>query len=133
VNVNATEKLIPNGKEEEQNMPQLRRANRIYNDKRTSLIDTERRFRRACEQIVLLNQRLDQLQQRYDNAKRQFNRAFRYNLRLKLAVVEGMRNVYYDYAHEKAKKVADLRRELFGEIVEIVAEDAENSDIQSPE
>ena len=46
---------------------------------------------------------------------------FRYNLRLKLAVVEGVRNIYYDYAYAKADQVADLRRELFNESVEIVS------------
>ncbi|OWF45996.1 hypothetical protein KP79_PYT15430 [Mizuhopecten yessoensis] len=95
---------------------------------RNALLGAERRFRRSCEQIVLLNQRLDQLQVRYDMAKSSSNRAFRYNLRLKLAVVEGMRNVYYDYAHNKAKMVANLRRDLFGETVEIIADDAESSD-----
>lgn len=36
--------------------------------------------------------------------------------------------IYYDYAHEKAKRVADLRQELFGEIVQIVAEDPPESE-----
>ena len=40
---------------------------------------------------------------------------------LKLAVVKGVRNMYYDYAYAKADQVADLRRELFNESVEIVS------------
>lgn len=72
----------------------------------------------------MLNRALTSLQKRYDNAKRRNVRSFRYHLRLRLAVIEGMRNVYYDYAHEKAKQVAELRRELFGEIVEIVSEES---------
>ena len=83
--------------------------------------DAERRFRRACDQIVLLNQKLGEVQKRYKNARRTNNRSFRYNLRLKLAVVEGVRNMYYDYAYAKADQVADLRRELFNESVEIVS------------
>ena len=55
------------------------------------------------------------------DARRTNNRSFRYNLRLKLAVVEGVRNMYYDYAYAKADQVADLRRELFNESVEIVS------------
>ena len=58
---------------------------------------------------------------RRKNARRTNNRSFRYNLRLKLAVVEGVRNMYYDYAYAKADQVADLRRELFNESVEIVS------------
>lgn len=90
-------------------------------NKRFTLSDTERRFRRACDQIVLLNQRLGEVQKRYKNARSTNNRSFRYNLRLKLAVIEGVRNMYYDYAYTKADQVADLRRELFDESVEIIA------------
>ena len=57
--------------------------------KQFTLSDAERRFRRACDQIVLLNQKLGEVQKRYKNARRTNNRSFRYNLRLKLAVVEG--------------------------------------------
>ena len=89
--------------------------------KRFTLSDAERRFRRACDQIVLLNQKLGEVQKRYKNARRTNNRSFRYNLRLKLAVIEGVRNMYFDYAYAKADQVADLRRELFNESVEIVS------------
>ena len=90
-------------------------------NKRFTLSDAERRFRRACDQIVLLNQKLGEVQKRYKNARSTNNRSFRYNLRLKLAVVEGVRNMYYDYAYAKADQVADLRTELFNESVEIVS------------
>ena len=90
-------------------------------DKRFTLSDAERRFRKACDQIVTLNQRLGEVQKRYKMAKRCNNKAFRYNLRLKLAVIEGARNMYYDYAYVKADQVAQLRREMFDESVEIVS------------
>ncbi len=90
-------------------------------DKRFTLTDSEQRFRRACDQIVTLNQRLGEVQKRYKKAKNANNRAFRYNLRLKLAVIEGVRNMFYDYAYMKADQVADLRRELFDESVDIVS------------
>ena len=90
-------------------------------DKRFTLSDAERRFRRACDQIVLLNQKLGEVQKRYKKARSTNNRSFRYNLRLKLAVIEGARNMFYDYAYTKADQVADLRRELFNESVEIVS------------
>ena len=91
-------------------------------DKRFTLIERERRFKRACDQIVLLNQKLSQVQKRYRNAKNENNRSFRYNYRLQLAAVEGVRNMYYDYACAKADQVAELRRELFNETVEIVTQ-----------
>lgn len=90
-------------------------------DKRFTLSEAERRFKKACDQIVMLNHRLSDVQKRYKMAKRTNNRAFRYNLRLKLAVIEGSRNMFYDYAYAKADQVAELRRELFNESVEIVS------------
>jgi hypothetical protein len=63
-------------------------------DKRFSLVDSERRFRRACEQIVLLNHKLEDLQRRYARAKSENRKSFRYSLRLRLAVVEGLRNTF---------------------------------------
>ncbi|WAR07323.1 hypothetical protein MAR_017281 [Mya arenaria] len=90
-------------------------------DKRFSLTEAEWRFQKACDQIVLLNHRLGEVQKRYKMAKRSNNKAFRYNLRLKLAVIEGVRNMYYDFAYSKADRVAELRRELFDESVEIVS------------
>lgn len=97
-------------------------------DKRFSLVNSERRFRRACEQIVLLNQKLEELQLRYGRAKSDNLRSYRYSLRLRLAVVEGLRNTYYEYAHGKADEVAELRQELFGEEVMVVDGDSSDSE-----
>jgi hypothetical protein len=57
----------------------------------------ERRFRRACEQIVHLNYRLSGLERRYAKSKREQQRTFRYSLRLRMAVVDGLRDVYYEF------------------------------------
>ena len=94
-------------------------------NKKATLVESERRFKRACEQIVQLNYSLDALQQRYNKAKKDNHKSFRYSLRLRIAVVDGMRNMYYDYAHKKAETVAELRQELFGEVVDIVTEDTD--------
>ena len=71
---------------------------------------------------------MDDMKQRYNLAKTDNFRCFRYNLKLKLAVVEGVRNMYYDYAYAKAEKVAELRRDLYGETVEIVGSDTETEE-----
>ena len=94
-------------------LPQNNIEMKVLRDKRFSLSDAERRFRRACDQIVLLNQKLGEVENRYKKARSTNNRQFRYNLRLKLAVIERARNMFYDYAYAKADQVADLRRELF--------------------
>ena len=98
--------------------------------KRFSLLEAERRFRRACEQIVQLNYKMGDLEHRYKKAKTEGRRTFRYSLRLRLAAVEGLRNMYYDYAHQKAQSVADLRQELFGEDVQIISDDTEDSALE---
>lgn len=69
----------------------------------------EKQFRTACQQIVQLNRRLDEMSIRYDRANREGRRTFRYSLRLKIAVIEGVRNMYYDYAANKADQITDLR------------------------
>ena len=94
-------------------------------NKKSTLVDNERRFKRACEQIVQLNYSLDALQQRYNKAKKDNHKSFRYSLRLHIAVVDGMRNMYYDYAHTKAEVVAELQQELFGEVVDIVSDETD--------
>lgn len=97
-------------------------------DKRFSLMDSERRFKRACDQIVLLNLKLSGLLSRYTKASTANHRSSRYSLRLRLAVVEGLRDMYYDYAYSKAQIVADLRHEMFGENVQIIADDMSDSE-----
>ena len=60
------------------------------------------------------------VEERYQQAKEDNFCCFRYNLRLKLAAIEGVRNIYFDFAYIKAENVARLRHKLFGETVEIV-------------
>ena len=94
-------------------------------NKKSTLVDNERRFKRACEQIVQLHYSLEALQQRYNKAKKDKNKSFRYSLRLRIDVVDGMRNMYYDYAHKKAEVVVELRQELFGEVVDTVSDETD--------
>lgn len=88
----------------------LRRSGLL--NKRFTLIETERRFRTACSQIIHLNLKVKDMQGRYDRAKQENRRSFRYHLRLRLAVLEGVRNMYNDYAHEKANEIMKLRRDI---------------------
>lgn len=97
-------------------------------DKQLYLMDSERRFKKACEQIVHLNERMGDLQFRYNKAWVENHRSFRYSIRLRLAILEGLINMYYDYAHIKAYTIADLRREMFGENVQIITSDTSDSE-----
>ena len=56
-------------------------------------------------------------------------RSFRYHCRLRLAAVfEGLRNMYYDYAHQKGEEISGLRRDVYGKMAQVVAESDEDSD-----
>ena len=54
-------------------------------------------------------------------AKWSSNRVFRYKLRLKEAAIEGVRNMYYDYAYLISDCIAKLRRDLVNDSFEIVS------------
>ena len=58
---------------------------------------TQLRFNRACSQVQHLNQRLDEIEARYERSKTNSNSVFRYNLKLKMCVVEGTRNYFFEY------------------------------------
>ena len=92
------------------------------------LQDAETKFRRACDQILLLNKQMDDFKDKYSQAKNDNYRGFRYNLRLKLSVIEDVRNMYYDCAYMKAEKVAALRQNLFGEEIDIRTSVAESDE-----
>lgn len=83
------------------------------------LASIEKRFLLCCQQITLVDQRLDTLQIRYVRACKDRNRSLRYSLRLQIATVEGVRNIYYQYAKMKGAEIAKLRRDLFDEDVDV--------------
>ena len=107
---------------------QLESCSNVFKTKFSALHRAQTRFREACFQLKLLNKQLTDMKDRYSRAKDDNFRSFRYNLRLKLAVIKRVRNMYYDYAYMKAEDVARLRHDLFGENMEIVASDSEHDE-----
>jgi hypothetical protein len=75
---------------------------------------SDRKFRLACQQIRLLNHRIEEAQIRYDRAYTINQRSFRYTCRLQLATLEGMRNMFYEYACHRADELEVLQEELIG-------------------
>ena len=72
----------------------------------------DKKFRRACHHIRMLNRQVEEFQIRYDRAFASGRRSFRYTHRLKLATFEGMRNMYYEYACRGADKLEQLQEAL---------------------
>lgn len=76
------------------------------------LRDVDRKFKQSCEQIVLLNSQMEDLQVRYDRATKLNRRSFRYTLRIRLSTLEGLRNAYYEYASKRANELEALHNDL---------------------
>ena len=99
-------------------------------DKRFSLVASERRYKRACDQIVLLSGKCSDLRFKFSKACRENQRSYKNRLKLRLALTQGIMQTYYYYAYSQAETVAELRRELFGQEVRIIGSD-DTSDSES--
>jgi hypothetical protein len=74
------------------------------------------RFQRACDQILQLNAKLDEINKRYKSARDNNNKLFRYSLRNRMLVIEGMLTAYGGYAKMKKSEILKLRSKLNAEI-----------------
>ena len=92
-------------------------------DIKNTIAVMERKFHRACNQIVLLNRHIDNLQLRYDRAHRDNRRTFR----IKLSALEGVRNMYVEFASMKADELMDLQCQLL-EQTTLSSEDSESEE-----
>lgn len=69
------------------------------------------KFQRACSMLKKLNDQMEQLETRYSRAGARGKKAFGYNQRLRLCVLEGVKDVWYQYAHRLAVTLDDMRKE----------------------
>lgn len=76
------------------------------------LYDSQRRFSRACDQILLLNTKLSGLRKRYLSARSSDLKTFRFPLRMRILVLDGMVKRYYHYADMKRNEILELRHKL---------------------
>lgn len=76
------------------------------------LHDCQRRFNRACEQILLLRARLQGLRKRYTSARVNDYRTARFPLRMRIVVTEGLIKRYYHYADMKRSEIWEIRNKL---------------------
>lgn len=95
------------------------------------IIVAESCFRRALSQVMVLNRVIAELQRRYDMAMKQHARNFRYSQRVRIAVTEGVRNMFYEYARQKADLIVQLRQQIDQE--QRSMEEAEQADVQMDE
>ena len=76
------------------------------------LHDCQRRFNRACDQILLINTRLHGLRKRYKSARTDNYNSLRFPLRLRIMAAEGLVKHYYHYADMKRSEILKLRTDL---------------------
>lgn len=79
-------------------------------DLRRRLRHSEIFFRRACAQVFLLNRQVEEATIRFHIADDAGNKVHRYNVRLRLSILEGVRNMFYEFASKKAADIVELQR-----------------------
>ena len=94
---------------------------------RQRLLEAEKLFRKACEQFTVLNRHVEELNVRFREADISGHRVLRYNIRLRLSVIEGVRNMFYEYAAMKSTEIIELQRRVLEDATAI--DDDSDSDI----
>ena len=79
----------------------------------------ERKLTYIIRQINILNDRIRGLNYRIQAARRDGNHCFRYSLRMRIGVSEGVRNMMYKYARDLVTEIALLRRLLYNQYVHL--------------
>merc|ERR1712241_764029 len=79
------------------------------------LHDAEQRLRRSLQQILVIDAQIRELEILYKRAQKSKKNASRYNLRLKLSVVSGIKMMYHHYSSSKREEINKLRTQLFGD------------------
>jgi len=87
----------------------------------TQLHQLEVKFYKACDQIIMIDRKLQDMTLRYNHANKDGHRSMRYNRRLQLVTLEGVRAAFYQYADTAAERMTELRCQLHGD--EILLED----------
>ena len=84
-------------------------------------------FRRACEQVIILNRNVEDMTIKFNMADADGNRCMRYNIRMRMSVMEGVRNMFYEFASKKAADIVTLQRTILQ--VEASRSDDSDSDL----
>ena len=95
---------------------------------REDLVLAERQFRLACEQVLILNKEVEHLTKRYESATTRGNKTLRDQLRLRISVAEGVRNMFYEFADYKATVITQLQRLVLA--TDVDRNDDDSSDVE---
>ena len=71
---------------------------------------TERKFNIAYNQVALLDKKIEDMKRRCELSKTPEQKKYCYNIRLQISVLEGTRNMYYEYVQRMAFTLDALQK-----------------------
>ena len=71
----------------------------------TQLHVLERKFHRACRQVLILNNKIIELLERYNRAQEVDRESFRYSLDLQLTTTVAVKDMYHEYACRRSDEM----------------------------
>ena len=86
-------------------------ANQTY-DLILRIRHVDRKFRRARAQTVILNKQIDALLVRYRRSQCEKKKSHSHAGRLQIATIEGVHNMYYEYAKQQCEVMVELQTVL---------------------
>lgn len=78
----------------------------------TQIKQLDKRFYYSCRQVVLLNNQIEELKARYDRAVIEDRSSFICSLSMRIATLEGIRNMFYEYVCSRSDLLDSLHEEL---------------------
>ena len=87
-----------------------------YNEERRRILSEmyhiERKFYRAKKQVILLNNRIRPLIVRYFRARDQERMSFKFTIKHRCTILEGVRDMYFEYAKKLCLDMDELKESL---------------------
>ena len=72
-----------------------------------------KKFRLSCSQLIHINNLIEDVESRYNRSQAENRRSYRYILRLKLCSLEGVRNMFYEYAYAQADILEKMQTDFY--------------------
>ena len=91
----------------------LSEASQLY--LKSQLVKARVKFDKACRQLTLLNQHINDLQNSYYNSLEADKKTFKIVYRMQLATLEGTHTAYIEYIERQVEKIRKFKRLLFNE------------------
>ena len=79
------------------------------------LKESYQKFRRSCDQVILLNNAISDAQIRFQRAASDGRPAIRYTLRMKVHTLERVRDLFHRYSHDLAMVMNELQARIIQE------------------